>query len=119
MLVEIRDDEDDLSFLEGKAKLFEIEAQKKMLDDARPQILAAEKEIFETFSKLYNQFLPYWQTKSHLHGNSIRTYELFANSFDNFLDVPVNINSAWCELFREGIAAGHVSKMPQALRPQS
>jgi hypothetical protein len=117
--VKIRSKNDALDYLADKAKLFEIEAQKKMLDDARPQIVATEKEIFETYSKLFNQVLPYWQARCHLHGNSIRTYELFANSFDEFLGVPTDINSAWCELFRQGIAAGYISKMPPSLRPKS
>jgi hypothetical protein len=90
-----------------------------MLESARPQIEAAEKEIFETFLKFHTQFLPYWETKRALHGNSIRTYDLFANSFDNLLGVPSDINSMWCELFREGIASRYVSKMPVALRPKS
>lgn len=117
--VRIRDKNDALDYLAGKAKLLEIEAQKRMLDDARPQIVAAEKEIFETFTKLYNQYLNYWQSRQTLRGNSIRTFELFSNSFDEFLGVPVDINSAWCELFREGIAQGYVAKMPAALRPRS
>jgi hypothetical protein len=116
--VEIQDNDDDLDFLSAKARQFEIEAEKKMVDDARPQIVAAEKEIFETFSKLFNQVLPYWQAKRHLHGNSVRTYDLFANSFDTILGVPSDLNSAWAELFREGIAAGYISKMPAALLPK-
>jgi hypothetical protein len=116
--IKLRDNDDDLDFLAGKAKAFEIEAERKMLDDARPQIVAAERELFETFLKFYNQYLPYWQAGRHLRGNSIRTYELFANSFDSILGVPVDINSAFCELFREGIAAGYISKMPPALRPK-
>ena len=90
-----------------------------MLEDARPQIESAEREIFETFLKLHSQVLPHWQTKRELHGNSVRTYDLFANSFDNLLGVPSDINSMWCELMREGIAAGYISKMPAALRPKS
>jgi hypothetical protein len=115
--IEIRTNEDDLDFLEGKSKFFEIEAQKKMLDDSRPQIVAAEKAMWAAFENLYDKFVPVWQAKVSLHGNSIRTYELFANSFEEFLGVPVGVNPAWCELFREGIKAGHVAKMPVALRP--
>jgi hypothetical protein len=116
--VRIRDKHDALDFLDGKEKIFKIESQKKMLDDARPQIFAAEKEIFETILKLHAQVLPYWQAKRELHGNGVRTYELFANSFDEFFGIPVDVNSPFCELFREGIAAGHVRKMPAALLPR-
>jgi hypothetical protein len=117
--IEIRDEEDDLIFLDGKEKLFQIEAQKRMLDEAKPQIVAAERELFETFSKFYSQYLPYWQARQTLRGNSIRTFELFSNSFDEFLGIPVDINSAFCELFREGIKAGYISRMPTALRPKA
>jgi hypothetical protein len=90
-----------------------------MLDDARPQIVAAEKAMFDAFANLYDKFVPVWNAKRHLHGNSIRTYDLFLNSFEEFLGIPVGVNPAWTQLFREGIAAGHLSKMPQALRPKS
>jgi hypothetical protein len=116
--VEIRDNDDDLDFLAGKAKAFEIEAEKKMLEDARPQIVAAEKAQWDAFVLLYETFVPVWQAKRALHGSSIRTYDLFAASFDNILGVPSDINSVWCELFREGIAAKHVSRMPSALAPK-
>jgi hypothetical protein len=115
--IEIRTNEDNLDFLAGKEKIFAIEAQKKMLDDSRPQIVAAEKAMFDAFANLYDKFVPVWNAKRHLHGNGIGTYELFANSFEEFLGIPVGVNPAWCELFREGIKAGHIKAMPVALRP--
>lgn len=119
VLCEIRDVEDDIEFLSGKAKIFEIEAEKRMVDDARPQINAATKAMWDAYVNLFEKYALVWNAKRHLRNNSIRTYELFNDSFEEFLGIPVGVNPAWTELFREGIKAGHISKMPQALRPAS
>jgi hypothetical protein len=116
---EIRDDENDIEFLSGKAKIFEIEAERRMVDEARPQIAAHTQALWDAYVKLYEAFVPVWQAKRHLHGNSIRTFELFNDSFEEFLGVPVGVNPAWTELFRQGIAAGHIKQMPPALRPRA
>jgi hypothetical protein len=73
--------------------------------------------MWAAFENLYNTFVPLWQAKVTLHGNSIRTYDLFVNSFQEFLGIPQGVNPAWTELFREGIKAGHIKAMPVALRP--
>jgi hypothetical protein len=116
--VKIRDIDNDLDFLAAKEKQFEIEAQKRMVDDARPQIVAAEQAKWEAFVNLYEKFVPVWTAKRALHNHSIRSYDLFADSFDDFLGVPSDINSMWCELFRQGFAAGYIKKMPAALVPK-
>jgi hypothetical protein len=68
--IEIRDNEDDIEFLSGKDRIFEIEAQKRMLDEASPQIVAAEKAMWDAFVNLYEKHLPVWpparQLDSHL-----------------------------------------------------
>jgi hypothetical protein len=89
-----------------------------MLEDARPQIAGAEKAMWDAFVNLYEKFVPVWEAKRTLHNNSIRSYELFANPFDEFLGVPSDVNSLWAEAFRQGIAAKYVSKMPKALLPK-
>lgn len=117
--IKIRDNDDDLDFLAGKDKAFEIEAQKLMLEDAAPQITAAEKALWDAFVNLYDKFLPVWVAKRELHNNSIRTYQYFADPFEEFLGVPSDINSLWAEGFRQGIAAKYIAKTPAALRPKS
>jgi hypothetical protein len=116
--IKIRDNDDDIDFLAGKAKAFEIEAERKMLEDTRPEIVTAERAMWDAFVNLYDKFLPVWQAKRHLHGNSIRTYDLFANSFDDLLGVPSDLNSVWADLYRNGIASGYIKKMPAALAPK-
>jgi hypothetical protein len=117
--VQIQSKNDALDYLEGKKKLLQVDAQKKMLDDARPQIAAATQAMWDAYVNLFEKYATVWAAKRHLRGNSIRTYELFNDSFEEFLGVPVGVNPAWTQLFREGIKAGHISKMPAALRPTS
>jgi hypothetical protein len=118
VLYAIRDNEDALDYLAGKEKTFRAEAGRKMVLDQKTQIVAAEKAIFEKFGELYQTFVPVWQAKRELLNNSIGTYGLFNNDFDEIMGVPTDINAPWADLFRQGVAARHISKMPAALTPR-
>jgi hypothetical protein len=117
--VKIQSKNDALDYLAGKEKIFRVEAQKRMLAEARPQIAAATQAMWDAYANLFEKYATVWDAKRHLRNNSIRSYELFNDSFEEFLGIPVGVNPGWCQLFREGIAAKHIGKMPAALRPKS
>jgi hypothetical protein len=119
ILYDLRDCNEALDYLAGKDKIFKTEAGRRMVEDARPQIVAAEKELFELLTKIHEKYLPYWQAMRSLLSNSIGTNGLFANDIDDVLGVPTDVNSGWADIFRGGVASGYVKKMPAALRPKT
>jgi hypothetical protein len=117
VLYAIRDNEEALDYLAVKEKAFRAEAGQKMVEAAKPQIVAAEKEIYDAVQTLFNAFLPYWTAKRSLLGNSITTLGLFGSPIDEILGVPVGVNSAWSDLFRHAVERGHL-RMPKELMPK-
>jgi hypothetical protein len=118
VLYAIRDNEDGLDFLFGKKQIAHAEAGRKMVEAAKTQIVAAEKAIFDKLAELYDVFVPFWLAKRELLNNRIGTYGLFNNDVDEVLGVPTDLNSPWADLFRQGVVAGHIKKMPAALIPK-
>jgi hypothetical protein len=118
ILYGIRDNEDALDYLAGKEKTFRTVAGAKMVEAAKTQIVASEKEIYDAVQTLFNAFLPYWHAKRHLLNNGHPTLGQFTSPLDELLGVPVDVNSGWADIFRHGVAAGHIRKTPKELAPK-
>lgn len=115
--VVIRDKNDALDYLADKAKAFEYEAGRKMVEAAKPQIVAAEKEIYGTVQTLFDQYSAFWTAKRQLINNGVPTLGLFDCPLDEVMGIPQGANSAWYVLFKHGVERGCL-RMPKDLLPK-
>ena len=115
ILYAIKDSDSAQDYLAEKLNSAEKAAEKKMVEEAKPQIVAAEKAVYDAVQTLFAAFLPYWAAERHLLGNGISPLGLFNSPLGELLGAPMAPHSDWAELFRHGVAQGHISKMPKEL----
>jgi hypothetical protein len=118
VLYAIRDNEEALDWVAVQIKKVEDIAGAKMVEAAKTQIVASEKEIYDAVQTLFDRFLTYWTAKRQLLNNSVTTLGLFGCPLDEILGVPQGVNSAWSDLFRHAVERGHISKLPKELLPK-
>jgi hypothetical protein len=114
-LREIRLNDEALDFVAVKVNDGKRVARRKMVQEAKPQIVAAEKKIYDAVQTLFDAFLPYWTAERQLRGNGISPLGLFNSPLGELLGAPMAPHSDWAELFRHGVSQGHISKMPAVL----
>jgi hypothetical protein len=109
-----RDVEQARDYLAGKMRKANYDAGARKAKHDKPATEAAEKLVAEKFLAFYEAFLASWKMQRNLLNAGIGTYGAFNGSSQivDLLGVPVGPNSAFAEIFRDLIAAGHVRKMP-------
>jgi hypothetical protein len=115
----IRDGEEARDYLAEKIRIAKHNAGERLAKANKPQNDAAEKLVAEKFLGFYDAFHASWKMRRALLNDGIGLYGAFnaSSGIDDALGIPVDINSRWHDLFSDFVTAGHLSKLPVALRP--
>jgi hypothetical protein len=115
-----RDVENARDYLADKIRVANHAAGERLAKHNKPATEAAEKLVAEKFLGFYDAYHASWKMKRNLLNDGIGLYGSFNGSsqIDEFLGIPVDINSRWADLFRDFVAANHIRRMPPALLPK-
>ncbi len=109
-----RDVEQARDYLADKIRVANLAAGERLAKHNKPATDAAEKLVAEKFLGFYDAYHASWKMRRTLLNDGIGLFGSFNGSsqIDDFLGIPVDVNSPFAEIFRDFVAAGQIKRLP-------